>query len=150
VSRPGIPTAVLALALAFAVALFFLLLAHALSQGFHQLVEAAHGLDLRLFLIREELVGNALEPFGGNVGDAKTFDLVQTLEHMAEDLIEAVQVLLVLHQGGPGQEVEVLHRTVDDRLVQGFHEHQVFLERHRDLGVAQLGEETHEHGRVPL
>ena len=70
---------------------------------------------------------------------------LQPLEHVGEDLVELVDVLLVFHEGGAGEVVEIVDRTVDDHLVQALHEHEVFLQRHRHLGLAKLGEETHEH-----
>jgi hypothetical protein len=38
--------------------------------------------------VGQELVGDLLEPFGGDVRDAEAFELLQALEHVAEDLVE--------------------------------------------------------------
>ena len=144
--------ALAALALAFTVSVIAVLalLAHLLGEGLHELLETAHGLDLGLLLIREELVGDLLQPFRRNVGNAKTFKFFKALKDVPEDLIESIEVLLVLHQGGPGEVVEVVDIAVDHALVHRLHEHQVLLEGHGDLGLAEFGEETHEHGGRPL
>ncbi len=77
-----------------------LLFLQALLQGLHQLLEAAHGLDLRLLLVGQELLGQGLEPLGRDVGGEAVLDGLQPLEHVAEHPVELVEVLLVLHQAG--------------------------------------------------
>ena len=63
---------------------------------------------------------------------------------MAEDLIEAVEMALVLHQGGAGEIVEILDaaRRVG---ADGLEKRQVLLEGNRNLGGAKLGEKSGEH-----
>jgi hypothetical protein len=101
----------------------------------------------RLFLVGQELLGQGFQPLGRDVGGDAVIDRFQALEDVAEHAVELVEVLLVLHQAGAGQEVEVLDRAVDDVLVQGLHEHQVLAQADRDLGLAELGEEAKEHRR---
>ena len=120
-----------------------------LGERLHQLVEAAHLLDHLLFLFGEEFVGQGLQPFGGDVGGSHVGELFQPLEHMAEHLVETVEVLLVLHQGRAGQVVEVVDRLIDHVAVERLHEHEVLFQGDRHLGLTQLGKEVHEHGRTP-
>jgi hypothetical protein len=72
-------------------------------------------------------------------------DALDPLEHLAEDLIEPVVVFLVLDQHRPRQVVEVLDPAAGHVLVHGLHQMEPFLGRHRNLGVAQGGEEGQEH-----
>ncbi len=125
----------------------FLRLAHALRQHLHQLVEAAHLLDLLLLLLGEELVGQGFQPFGRHVLGHAQLDQLQPLEHVAEHQVEAVEVLLVLHQRRARQVVEFLDRRSITSRSMRLHEHEVFLERHRHLGLLELVEEGLEHRR---
>ena len=72
---------------------------------------------------------------------------------MSEHLVEAIEMLLVLHQGCAGEVVEVHHLVAavaaDNALVHGFEQGEEFLERDRHLGGAQLMEEMLEHRRTP-
>ena len=125
-------------------ALFLLL--KALLQGFHQFLEAAHGLDLVHFFLGEEFLGHLAQPFLGNVGHVDgVCHAVEALEDVSEHLVELVDIALVLHQGRAGQVIEILDIRIDDLFVHGFHEHQVFLQRHRHFGFAQFIEEVEEH-----
>ena len=78
-----------------------LLLLHALGERLHELVEAAHGLDLRLLLLGEEFLADLFQPLGGDVGRADAVHLFQALEDVTEHLVEPVDVLLILHEGCP-------------------------------------------------
>src|SRR5690606_17715380 len=82
------------------VALFLLL--QALLQRLHQLVETAERLNLRLLLVGQVFFGQQPQPVLGDVGGDlfAGADALQPLEHLAEDLIEAVVTLLVPDQDG--------------------------------------------------
>ena len=104
--------------------------------------------------------GGGLRGVGAEVGVVD-----QAAEDLPEDLVEAVEMLLVLHQRGARQEVEVVQapgvfgaRAHHARL-QGFEQGEVFLHRHGQLGRAQGVEEVNQHDfalqrllgkRVPL
>ena len=115
-----------------------LLLFQALLQRFHELFKAAQRLDLRLFLVGEELFGQGFEPVGRDFRGETFIHLFKALEDMGEDPVELVEVALVLNEGRAGQIVEVIDVEADDLLIHRFHQHQVFAQRHRHLGVAQL------------
>src|SRR5690606_39836105 len=57
-----------------------LLLLDALGQRLHELVEAAHGLDLLLLLLGEELLAHLLEPLGRDVGRDVDLNPLQPFE----------------------------------------------------------------------
>ena len=78
------------------------------------------------------------------------------LEICAKGLVELVEVLLVLHQCRAGQVIEVVHAA---RIgvgrphhvgLQGLQQRQEFLDRHRQLGIAQGVEERDQHGGGPF
>ena len=78
----------------------FLLLRQPLFQGLHELFPTAHGLDLGLVLIGEHELRQGFQPFlrylgEGNLHGALAFD---TLEYLAEDAVETVEVAFILHQ----------------------------------------------------
>ena len=123
----------------------FLLLLQALLQGLHQLLEAAQRLDLGLLLVGEELFCELLQPFRRDVRHQVLVDPLEALEDMGEDPVELVEVPLVLHQGGAGQVVEVVHVQADDVAVHRLHQGEVFPQGHRHLGVAKLREKAQEH-----
>ena len=111
-----------------------LLLFEALFQRFHQLLEAAHGLDFGHLLGGQEFLAHLLEPFLGQVLDVdRVGQRVEAFEDVGEDAVELVDVALVFHQGGAGEVVEVLDIHLDDLLVHRLHEGQVFLQCHRDF-----------------
>ena len=68
------------------------------------------------------------------------------VEAVSEDPVEAVEMALVLDQRGAREEIEILDRKGRDPLLHRLHQGQVFAQRDRDLGRAQLGEEREEHG----
>src|SRR5690606_1463416 len=75
---------------------------------------------------------------------------LEALEDVAEHLVEAVQVALVLHQRGAGEVVEVLHAAVGEVGLEGFHQRQILLQRHRQSGGSELMEEVDEHREPAL
>src|SRR5262249_18365088 len=74
------------------------LLGEALAQRLEQLVEAAHGLDHLLLLLREVLFRELLEPFGRNLDHESVAEQLEALEHVTEHPVELVEVALVLDQ----------------------------------------------------
>ncbi len=96
-----------------------LLLLEALLQFLHQLVETAERLDLRLLLIGEEAVGEALQPVVRDV--VRLFSRrFEALEDVAENPVELVEVALVLHQRRAREVVEFLRRALDHLAVHRF------------------------------
>ena len=80
-----------------------LLLGEPLLERRHDLVPRAERLDRRHLLGGEVIFGDQLEPFLGDVGDevlAGRRD--EALEHLAEDLVEAVELALVVNEDGCG------------------------------------------------
>jgi hypothetical protein len=123
-----------------------LLLLEALAQRLHELVPA-HRLDLLLFFLGEIFFRELLQPFGGNVRLLHGVEqALQPLEHGAEHAVELVEITLVLHQSGARQIVKILHRLLGEVGVERLHQHQIFTQGYRDLGVAQRCEELQEHG----
>ena len=64
---------------------------------FQQLIEAAHGFDHLLLFFGEVFFRELLEPFRRNLDGRRIREKIETLEHMAEDAIELVEVALVLN-----------------------------------------------------
>ena len=123
-----------------------LLLLETLLQRLHQLLPAAHRLDLGLLLVGQKLLGELAQPFFGNFrGDALGGQRFQSLEDMAEHAVELVEVALVLHQHRARQVVEVVDLVVGDALLHGLHQRQVLLDGDRHLGLTQFEEEVGEH-----
>ena len=84
-----------------------------LLQRLHQLFEAAKRLDQLLLFLGQVLFGEPAQPLLRQVGDiAPAFagDGFDALEDMREDLVEAVDMALVLHQCGAGEIVEYPRR----------------------------------------
>jgi hypothetical protein len=126
-----------------------------LAQSLHQLVEAAQRLDLGLLLVAEVTFIELAEPVLGDVRHdlVPRPDPLDAVEHLAEHLVEAIVVLLVLDQHGAGQVVEVLDRHAGagahDAAVHGLHQVEPLLGGNRHPDVAKGGEEGHEHQASP-
>ena len=118
-----------------------LLLFEALLQRLHDLFPAAELFDLGFFLFGQELLGQRLQPFLGQLRRVVFQRQVEALEDMAEDLIELVEVALVLHQRGAGEEIEILHLSLDDIGVQRFEQHEVLAQAKRGRWLSSA------HGR---
>ena len=71
-----------------------------LLQLLQDLVEAAQRLDELLLLVGQVLLGELAQPLLGDLRQQRIAGAVETLEDMAEDAVEAVEVALVLHQRG--------------------------------------------------
>ena len=129
-----------------------LLLAQAVGERLHQLVEAAHRLDLRLLLGRQMPLDELAQPVVGQVEPERDLGDGQPLEpgeHPAEHPVEAVDLPLVLHEAGAGEEVEGLGVVERQPGVEPGEEVEVLAEADRDLRGAQLGEEPGEHQISP-
>ena len=103
-----------------------LLLGQPLAQGFHQLVEPAHGLDLLLLFFGQVLLGKFAQPFLRDLGLDGVAHQFEALEHVAEHAVELVEVALVLHQRRARQIIEVLHPAPGEVLLHRLHEGEVF------------------------
>ena len=75
-----------------------LLFREALLQLLHDLFPAAKFLDFLLVLVAEMQVADEAQPLLRDFRRGRVRHQVEALEDMAEDLIEAVEVALVLHQ----------------------------------------------------
>ncbi len=131
-----------------------LLLLEPLLQRLHQLFEAAERLDELLFLVGQMLLGQPPQPFLREVrriDRRRTRDGLDALEDMAEDLIEAIDMPLVLHQRGAGEIVEAFDIVGDEAGIHAFEQGQVLPQRNRDPGCLELEKEGNEHeGLVKL
>ena len=86
-----------------------LLLLEALFELLHQLVPAAHGLDLGLLLVAEMEFRHLAQPFLGQLAHVEQLvHVFEALEDMAEHPVELVEVALVLHQGGATEVIEIV------------------------------------------
>ncbi len=85
-----------------------LLFLHALLQLLHELVPAAHGLDLRLLLLGEEALGQKPQPFLGDLGVGRIAEQLQPFEDGGKDPVELVEIALVFDQRRARQIVEIL------------------------------------------
>ena len=126
------------------VALF--LLGEALFEGFHQLVPAAHRLDLLAVFLGQVQLGHLLEPVQRHLAVDLAHCVLHALEVRGEGAVEAVVVGFVLHQRRARQEVEVLHREHRDVLRQRFEQRQVLGQADLEAGLAQGEEEGKQHG----
>ncbi len=121
----------------------FLLLGEALLEFLHQLVPAEL-FQLGLFLGRQVLLHQHLQPFFGDVG-FQAGDVGHALEVFAEGLVELVVVGFVLDQAGAGEEVEVVDRVFGDVLLQRFEQREELARRHRQLLGLEVEEEIDQH-----
>jgi len=122
-----------------------LLLGEALAQLLHDLFPAAELFDFPLLLFGEVELADGAQPFLRDMRLDGVAHQLEALEDVAEHLVEAVQVALVLHQRGAGEIVEVLHAAVGEVGLEGFHQRQILLQRHRQAGGSELMEEVDEH-----
>ncbi len=63
-----------------------------------------------------------------------------------QELIEAIEILLVFNKGRTGEIIEFFNTAARDASVDRLQECQVLLERHWNFGATQLVEESGEHG----
>src|SRR6266704_2523662 len=121
------------------------LLFQPLFQRLHELFPAAHRFDHRLLFGRKVQLGLLEQPFERHV-ELDSGDRLDSLEVFAEGAVELVEILLVLHQRGARQIVELVDRGRDDALLHRLQERQPLLDRSRDPVVLELDEESGEHG----
>ncbi len=127
-----------------------LLLFQPLLQRLHELLEAAERFDQLFLLVGQVFFGEPAQPFLGQVGDV---DMpfaghgLQPLEHVREDLVEAVDVPFVLHECGARQVVEPLDVVLDQPRIHAFEQRKIFPQRDGDLRSLEFEEEGQEHGR---
>jgi hypothetical protein len=113
-----------------------LLLLQALLQGLEQLVEA-HCLELLLLLLGQVLFGELAQPLLRDLGALQRLgEALDAAEDVAEDPIELVEVALVFHQAGAGEEVELLDALVGEVAVERVEQRQVLAQGDGDLGGA--------------
>ncbi len=122
-----------------------LLLGEALFQGLEQLVPAER-LQFGLLRLGQILLGELAQPFLGDGGGLDPLaQRLQPLEDRGEDPIEPVEMGLVLHQDGAGEEVELLHALVGEVALHRLEQGEVFAQGHRHAGLAQAREELQQH-----
>ena len=127
-----------------------LLLGQALAQGLHELVPTAQRLDGGHLLGRQQLFGQLLQPFLGQLGDDVGADRLQAPEEMGEDPVEPVHMPFVLHQGGAGEKIEALDAGVGAAGLERAQQGQVFGEGGGNSRGAELGDEAGEHRALRL
>ena len=108
--------------------------------------QRAERLDLLHLLGAEELLGDRLQPLLGHVDRLLAVVAHHALEDLGEDLVEAVEQPLVLHEGGARQVIERLRRLLDHVAVERLEQHEVLLEAGRNAGGAQFVDEVEQHG----
>src|SRR4051794_24164366 len=122
-----------------------LLLLQSLPKRLHELVPA-HRLDLLLFLFGEIFFRELLQPFGGDIRLLHGVEqALEALEHSAEHTIELVEIALVLYQRGARKIVEILHGLLGQVGLERLDQRQIFMQRDRDLRIAQRCEELQKH-----
>ena len=113
-----------------------LLLLEALTQRVHQLVEAAERFDLGHLLRREVFFGNFSEPFVREFAGDGAGGGLEALEDLTENAVEAVEVALVLDEGGAAEEVEILDVVIGHAGTHGAEQRQIFCDGGRHSRVA--------------
>ena len=123
------------------------LLGEALLQLLHDFVPAAEFGDPLLVLIGEVQRAETAEPVFRDLGFERFGSQFEAFEDVREDLIEAIEVALVLHQRGAREVIEILDPISRDTGTDGFEQRQVFFECDWNFGGAKLGEKRLEHER---
>ena len=104
-----------------------LLLGEPLAQRFHQLFPAAQRLDELFFLLGQKALGEFSQPllgyFGRWVGQG-----LDTLEALAENPVEAVEMALVFDQRSARDEVKILDRERRYAPLHRLHQGQIFAQ----------------------
>jgi hypothetical protein len=123
-----------------------LLFLEAFLELLDQLVQAAEGLDLRLFLVGQQALELLAQPFLGDQRLEVVVELLQALEVGAEGPVELVEVALVLDHDGARQVVELVHVGEHHAVLQGIDQVEQLAHRHRHLGCAHFVEQVEQHG----
>jgi hypothetical protein len=121
------------------------LLSQSLAQCLHQLFPTAERLDQPLLLLGQKPFGEFFQPGLGELS-MRIGQGLDSLEAMPEHSIEAIEMALVFDQRGAREKVELLDIEGGDAPLHRLHQGQVFAQRDRHLGPAQLGEKRQEHG----
>jgi hypothetical protein len=102
----------------------FLLLFETLLEGFHQLVPAAHGLDLSLLLVGEFAHHQFFQPIGRQLPLQLREYVFDAFEVRREGAVVAVVELLVLDQTGTRQIVKAFGAHVAQTGLEGLEQRQ--------------------------
>ena len=126
------------------------LLGEPLLQRLHDLVPRAERFDLGHLLGRQVKLGDAPQPFLGDLGSKIFAAGDRAAEHLAEYPVEAVDLALVVNEGGARQIIELLGLGGDDVGIERFEQQQMLLQRSGNARLPQRLDETDEHGRRPV
>ena len=123
------------------------LLVQPLAQGFHQLFETAEFFNRRALFRGQRQLRAARQPVRRQPGRVDSGEEVfHALKIFSEGEVVAVVVALVFHQHRARQAMEGVHGSFRHAGLQGCHELQPLVERHRYPGLAQREEKPGEHG----
>src|SRR5262249_46667216 len=122
-----------------------LLFRQSLAQGFEQLVETSHRLDLPLLFVGQVFFSELFEPLGRNVDSDDILQELEALEYVRKHTIEFVEVALILHQGGTREIIEVLDSARGKIRLHRLHQREVLAQRDRHARRLQLMAEGHKH-----
>ena len=129
-----------------------LLFLQPLFQRFHQLLEPAQGLDLRLFLVAQMAFGQLAQPVLGQVDGVEHLfggDRFKALKRLGKGPVEAVEVAFVLHHRGAGEIIEPVHVIGAQTGGQPFKKAQIFAQGNRNPAASECVEKGQEHrGRL--
>ena len=76
-------------------------------------------LDLGLVLVAQMQLAHRAQPLFGNVCIDRLAHQIETFEHVAEHLVEFIEMPLVLNQGRPCQIVKIQHLAIGDVGIHG-------------------------------
>ena len=130
-----------------------LLLGQPFAQAAHQFVETARALDGGAFLGCQQLFGQLFQPFGRDrdlIDQRLDRDVVEAGESLGEGAVEAVDMRLVLDQGGAGQVIEPLGRPIRQPGLKPGQKVQIFPQAGRHSVPAQTVEKRPEHQAIRL
>ena len=96
----------------------FLLLFHALTEFFHQILETTECFNLRFFLIAKHGFELLFQPIFRYLMKRQVIDKIELLKIFCKCLIELIKVLLVFYQAQTREVIEVLHIAKNDVLFQ--------------------------------
>jgi hypothetical protein len=123
------------------------LLVQSFAQSFHQFLESAELFDRRALFWRQRQLGAARQPVRRQPGRVDSGEQVfHALEIFAEGEVIPVVVALVFHEHRARQAMEGVHGSFRHASLQGRHELQPLIERHRYPRLAQHEEKPGKHG----
>ena len=124
----------------------FLLLLQAFLELLDQLFQPAQGFNLLPVLVGQLLHEFRPQPVVGNNCFNDVVQRLQILEVQTEGAVKAVEVLLVLHQAGAAEVVEIIDGAESDVLLHARQQVQQLAGGDRNAGVAQAVEKIDQHG----